>query len=105
MKRQLIGFSFAFALFALPHIASAQSLKEKLVGAYTLTEGSEVFADGKKVVPWAKGSLQLSPTGRASFFVFPTERAKTDSVRTPAGPMVSLGTAATPSMKQQTPSP
>ena len=45
-------------------------------------------ADGKKVVPWAKGSLQLSPTGRASFFVFPTERAKTDSVRTPAGPMV-----------------
>jgi hypothetical protein len=88
MKRQLIGFSFAFALFALPHIASAQSLKEKLVGAYTLTEGSEVFADGKKVVPWAKGSLQLSPTGRASFFVFPTERAKTDSVRTPAGPMV-----------------
>jgi hypothetical protein len=72
----------------LPHIASAQALKEKLVGAYTLVEGAEVFADGKKVTPWAKGSLQLSPTGRISFFVLPKERAKTDSVRTPAGPMV-----------------
>jgi hypothetical protein len=88
MKRYLVGFSFALALLALPHIASAQSLKGKLVGAYILVEGSEVFADGKKVVPWAKGSLQLSPTGRASFFVLPMERAKTDSVRTPAGPMV-----------------
>jgi Lipocalin-like domain len=81
MKRQLVGFSFALAVLALPHIASAQSLKEKLVGAY-------ILAEGKKIVPWAKGSLQLSPTGRASFFVLPKERAKTDSVRTPAGPMV-----------------
>jgi hypothetical protein len=63
-------------------------LKDKVVGAYTLAEGSEVFADGKKVVPWAKGSLQVSPTGRVSFFVLPKERTKTDSVRTPAGPMV-----------------
>ena len=60
----------------------------KSVGAYTLAEGSEVFADGKKVVPWAKGSLQVSPTSRVSFFVLPKERAKTDSVRTPAGRMV-----------------
>ena len=28
------------------------------------------------------------PKGRASFFVLPKERAKTDSVRIPAGPMV-----------------
>ena len=65
----------AVALLEL-HIEYAQSLKEKLVGAYTLTEGSEVFADGKKVVPWAKGSLQLSPTGRASFFVFSDGKGK-----------------------------
>ena len=69
-----------------------------------MTEGSEVFADGKRVVPWAKGSLQLSPTGHASFFVFPTERAKTDSVRIPAGPMVAWY-GSYKSMKQQTPSP
>jgi hypothetical protein len=69
-------------------VSLSRALKEKLAGAYILIEGSEVFADGKKIVPWAKGSLQLSPTGRASFFVLPKERAKTDSVRTPAGPMV-----------------
>jgi hypothetical protein len=73
---------------AVPQIAGAQSLKEKIVGAYTLVQGSEVFADGKTVVPWAKGSLQISPTGRVSFFVLSKERTKTDSVRTPAGPMV-----------------
>jgi hypothetical protein len=88
MKRQLVGFFCALILLALPQMACAQGLKEKLIGAYTLVEGSEVFADGKKVVPWAKGSLQLSRAGRVSFFVLPKERAKTDSVRTPAGPMV-----------------
>jgi hypothetical protein len=88
MKRHLLGFSCALVLLALPQLACAQSLKEKLIGAYTLVEGSEVFADGKKVVPWSKGSLQISRAGRISFFVLPNERAKTDSVRTPAGPMV-----------------
>jgi len=87
--RYLIGAISAAALLVMaPQLACAQSLKEKLIGAYTLVEGSEVSADGKKVVPWAKGSLQLSPAGRVSFFVLPKERAKTDSVRTPAGPMV-----------------
>jgi hypothetical protein len=72
---------------ALTQAALAQSLKDKIVGAWTLTEGSEVFADGKKVVPWAKGSLIVSG-GHVSFFVLPKERSKTDSVRAPAGPMV-----------------
>jgi hypothetical protein len=87
--RYLIGALSALSLLlAAPQLAYAQSLKDKLIGAYTLVEGSEVHADGKKVVTWAKGSLQLSPTGRVSFFVLPKERTKTDSVRTPAGPMV-----------------
>jgi hypothetical protein len=73
---------------ALTQAALAQSLKEKIVGAWTLTEGSEVFADGKKVVPWSKGSLIVSSSGQVSFFVLPKERSKTDSVRTPADPMV-----------------
>ena len=88
MRNLLGAASAALMVLASSQIAGAQSLKEKVVGAYTLAEGSEVFADGRKVVPWAKGSLQVSPTGRVSFFVFPKERAKTDSVRTPAGPMV-----------------
>ena len=37
---------------------------------------------------WVEGRLVAVRASRASFFVFPTERAKTDSVRTPAGPMV-----------------
>jgi Lipocalin-like domain len=72
---------------ALTQAALAQSLKDKIAGAWTLTEGSEVFADGKKVVPWSKGSLIVS-NGHVSFFVLPKERSKTDSVRAPAGPMV-----------------
>ncbi len=104
MRFLFLNASAALLLLASPQTAGAQSLKEKVVGAYTLAEGSEVFADGKKVVPWAKGSLQVSPGGRVSFFVLPKGRAKTDSVRTPAGRWL-LGTATTSRMKQRTPSP
>ena len=69
-------------------IASAQSLKSKIVGGWTLVEGSEIMADGKKVVPWAKGSLIIDRDGQISFFVLGKDRSKTDSVRTPAAPMV-----------------
>jgi Lipocalin-like domain len=69
--------------------ASAQSLKEKVVGAWTLDVGAEIFQDGKKAVPWATGNLMLDPTGHMSFFVIGKDRAKgTDDVRSPAGPMV-----------------
>lgn len=44
--------------------------------------------DGKKVVPWAKGGLIVDRDGRISFFVLGKDRSKTDSVRTPAAPMV-----------------
>ena len=44
--------------------------------------------DGKKVVPWAKGSLIIDRDGQISFFVLAKDRPKTDSVRTPAAPMV-----------------
>jgi Lipocalin-like domain len=91
MKRSLVlGMSLPVVWFfgVLPQAALAQGLKEKIVGAWTLTEGSEVFADGKKVVPWSKGSLIVSGSGHVSFFVLPKDRAKTDSVRAPAGPMV-----------------
>jgi Lipocalin-like domain len=80
--------ALTLALLALPQMARAESLKERLIGAYTLVEGSEVSADGKKVTPWTKGSLQIAPSGRLSFFVFPNERPKTDNPRVPAGPMV-----------------
>ena len=87
--RMMIGLAVAtLGVLASSQITCAQSLKERLFGSYDLVEGSEVFADGKKVIPWAKGSLTLGRAGRATFFVLPKERPKTDSVRTPAGPMV-----------------
>src|ERR1039458_9696338 len=76
------------ALIALSGSAMAQTLKSQIVGGWTLVEGSEIMADGKKVVPWAKGSLIIDRDGQISFFVLGKDRSKTDSVRTPAAPMV-----------------
>ncbi len=69
--------------------ALAQSFKDKIIGAWTLEAGSEDFADGKKLMPWATGNLILDPTGHFSFFVIGKDQPKTSpSVRTPVGPVV-----------------
>jgi Lipocalin-like domain len=69
--------------------ANAQSLKDKVIGAWTLTEGSEIFQDGKKVVPWSAGSLILDSTGHMSFFVIGKDRPKgSGDPRAPVGPVV-----------------
>jgi hypothetical protein len=69
--------------------ACAQSLKEQVVGAWTLSAGTENFTDGKKLTPWATGNMILTSTGQFSYFLIGAERAKTSpSVRTPAGPAV-----------------
>jgi hypothetical protein len=69
--------------------ALAQSLKDKVVGAWTLESGSENYPDGKKLTPWETGNLILDPTGHISFFVIGKDRPKTSpSVRTPVAPMV-----------------
>jgi hypothetical protein len=87
--RRIVGILSSFLmLLALPHIASAKNLKSQIIGGWTLVEGSESLPDGKKVVPWAKGSLIIDRDGQISFFVLGKDRPKTDSVRTPAAPMV-----------------
>lgn len=69
--------------------ASAEGLKDKVAGAWTLNEGSEVFQDGKKVTPWVEGNLILDSNGHFSFFVLGKDRVKgNDDVRIPAGPLV-----------------
>ena len=69
--------------------ASAQSLKDKAVGAYTLESGTENYADGKKLSSWAAGNLILDATGHMSMFLIGKDRAKvSDSVRAPVGPAV-----------------
>ena len=69
--------------------ASAQGLKDKLVGAWTLEEGSEIFQGGKKVIPWSAGSLILDSSGHFSFFVIGKDRSKgSGDPRVPVGPLV-----------------
>jgi hypothetical protein len=69
--------------------AGSQSLKDKVVGAWTLESGSENFPDGKKLTPWETGNLILDPTGHLAFFLIGKEQPKTGpSVRTPMGPVV-----------------
>jgi hypothetical protein len=80
--------ALSLTCMAMASPAGAQSLKEKVVGAWVLDVGAEIFQDGKKVIPWATGNLILDPTGHMSFFVIGKDRAKGDDVRIPAGPMV-----------------
>jgi hypothetical protein len=69
--------------------ASAQSFKDKIVGAWTLSAGYENYPDGKQMAPWAAGSMILDPTGHMSFFLIGKDRPKTSpSVRTPVAPTV-----------------
>lgn len=77
------------ALLTVP--AYADSLKEQISGAWTLTLGSEQLSDGRKVVPWSAGELFLDPSGHFAFFVFGKDRPKAEGVadpRVPVGPMV-----------------
>jgi len=69
--------------------ASAQSLKDKLVGAWSLDEGLEIFQGGKKVIPWSAGSLILDSSNHFSFFVIGKDRPKgSGDPRSPVGPVV-----------------
>jgi len=74
---------------ALSAPASAQSLKGKVTGAWTLVTSSENYPDGKKNMPWATGNLILDPTGHIAFFLVGKDQpTSSPSVRTPVGPFV-----------------
>ena len=68
--------------------AAAQSLKNKVEGSWKLASGSENFPEGKKLQPWADGSMIIA-NGHVSLFLIGKDRPKTGpSVRTPVGPTV-----------------
>jgi Lipocalin-like domain len=75
-------------LLAVP--AHAESLLQRVAGAWTLTSGSEKMADGTVNELWGAGSLILDPSGHMSFFVFGKNRppATSPDPRAPLGPMV-----------------
>lgn len=86
-KKFLTAATLAFAMQA-PHLAHAQSIKDQMIGAWTLVEGTEVKSDGTKLVPWTKGSLIVEPSGHLSFIVLAKNRPRTENVRIPVGQMV-----------------
>jgi hypothetical protein len=89
MKRHLLAIPVSILTsVACAQLASAQALKDKVIGGWTLVEGSETMPDGKKVVPWGSGQLILGRSGNMSFFVLGKDRKPSGSVRTPVGPMV-----------------
>ena len=76
-------------LISAANSASAQGLSAKVTGTWTLASGTETYADGKKLMPWATGSLMLDSTGHFSFFLIGKDQPKTNtSVRIPIGPAV-----------------
>lgn len=82
--------------FGLAVPASAQALKDKITGVWTLVSGSESYPDGKKNMPWATGNMTIDSSGHLAFFLVGKGRPKTSpSVRTPVGPFVAYYGACT----------
>jgi hypothetical protein len=85
----LLAVAASILCMGLSTGAHAQGLKEKVIGAWTLNDGSELFQDGKKLTPWVEGNLILDTNGHFSFFVLGKDRiAANDDVRIPSGPLV-----------------
>src|SRR3954447_10858398 len=87
------------ALLCFAFSARAESLKEQLVGSWTLIQNCEEFQDGKKncspLGPNLKGLLMFDANS-FSFQMIGADRAKTADPRTPIGPLVTyFGTYST----------
>ncbi len=67
LRYAIFGF-VALSLLSFGNPAAAQTLKDQLVGSWTLVSNTEEYADGSKVVwgPDAKGSLMLDKNGQYS---------------------------------------
>jgi hypothetical protein len=71
--------------------ANAQSLKQQVVGNWTLTSGTERLPNGTMVTPWVAGNLILDPNGHFSLFLIGKDRPKTKrNPRVPIGPFVAF---------------
>lgn len=99
MNRRSILGAFAMTMLGLAVLsgsATAQdkTLKQQLIGAWSLVSVYDQTTDGKKNDVWGpgvQGSLMLSPTGRFSYFVVAANRQKAatnDARNGPMGPIV-----------------
>ena len=85
---RLIAATCITAMIALP--AHADTIKEQIIGAWSLIEGGEQFPDGKRIPYWDGGQIVFTPSGRYSLILF-KDRPKSEGMsdpRYPVGPMV-----------------
>jgi Lipocalin-like domain len=96
-NRNVFGLSAAAALglaiLSTSAFAQTKSLKEQLVGSYTLAKAFDTSSDGKDNDVWGpgvQGSLMLDPSGHFSLFIVAAGRAKGDGTdaRVPVGNIV-----------------
>ena len=93
MKRRHVFVLAACACTVLPMLAAvsatAQTVKDQVVGTWTLASGIEKRSDGTTAPTWAAGNLVLTATGHVSLFLIGKDRAKADAdPRVPIGPLV-----------------
>ena len=89
-RRGLTSLGAVVALsLAVSLPASAQSLKDQLVGTWALTAGTEVAADGSKIKRWTEGRVMFDANGNIAHFLIGPDRPKTgNDPRVPVGPAV-----------------
>ena len=81
----MLSLSIITALgFALPGsgIAQQKSLKDQIVGSWSLVQAIDILADGTKTNPWGadpKGAYMFSPDGRFTQMLFHTDLPKIDN--------------------------
>ena len=87
-RRTTLALStLALAYIATP--ASAQSIKDQVVGTWTLASGIEKRSDGTSNPTWVAGNLVLTAAGHVSLFLIGKDRAKADAdPRVPIAPFV-----------------
>jgi len=92
MYRRIVGVVTSLAALCLGSFGvNAQSLKNQLVGSWSIVQNCEEFLDGKKnCTPFGanmKGLLMFDANS-FSFQMIGGDRAKSSDPRTPVGPMV-----------------
>ena len=87
MHRLIAALGIA-CLIALP--ARADSIRQQIIGAWSLIEGGEQFSDGKRIPYWDAGQIIFTPSGQYALILF-KDRQKSEGAsdpRDPVGPMV-----------------
>jgi lipocalin-like protein len=90
--RSLLALVALAISFALPAFSQQKSLKELIVGTWSLDSIYDQTEDGKKHNPWGddvKGQIIYTEDGHYAFMTMSANRPKADtSPRQPVGPLV-----------------